>query len=413
MMRHEKEKTIWLKNNFNMKLKFCLFIILTSAFTVNAQLSKFSYNGYVKDLISTYKLPSSSDRFYDNLVHARLNTRWYPTQSLTAALELRFRTYYGTTVEKIPYFLNQIKSKHEFTQLDWVIWNDKKSIGYGQVDRLWLDWNYKNLEVTAGRQRIAWGTSWVWNPIDIFNALNVLDFDYEERPGVDALRIQYYTGPVSKIEFSARPGKTKKGWIAAGLWSTNAWNYDFNLIAGIRENRWLVGGGWSGDILKAGFRGEILVSQKPELLPEYKNLYYLIRGTPLSAYDKPTLTFVLSGDYTFTNSFYIHTEILHNNNGVKKYAALYYPEAMKLGMLTPAAWSIYQEFSYDITPLIKGSIFGILNPNDKSRVLVPSVSYSIFTNWDLYLIGLFFKGDNLTEFGNYGSSIYLRVKWSF
>ena len=86
---------------------------------------------------------------------------------------------------------------------------------------------------------------------------------------------------------------------------------------------------------------------------------------------------------------------------------------MKLGMLTPAAWSIYQEFSYDITPLIRGSIFGLFNPNDGSRVIVPSVSYSIFTNWDLYLIGLFFHGEPHTEFGGYGSSIYARVKWSF
>ncbi len=104
MMKHGKPKTTLSKNNLIMKLKYCLFIFLISSLTIKAQLSEFSYNGYVKDLLSTYKLPTSSDRFYDNLVHARLNTRWYPTQALTAALELRFRAYYGTTVEKIPIF---------------------------------------------------------------------------------------------------------------------------------------------------------------------------------------------------------------------------------------------------------------------------------------------------------------------
>ena len=413
MTKYEIMKKIWLKNSPAMKIKIILFLILISAITVNAQLSDFSYNGYLKDLVSTYKLPTSSDRYYDNLLHARLNTRWYPTQSITGALELRFRAFYGSSVEKIPNFLSSIKSNHEFTQLDATLWNTNKTIGYGQIDRLWFDWTKDKTEITVGRQRIAWGTSWVWNPTDIFNPLDVLDFDYEERPGADAIRVQYYTGPVSKFELSVRPGKTKRGWIAAGLWSTNAWDYDFNLIAGIKENRWLAGGSWSGDILTAGFRGEILVTQKPEPLSEFQNSYQIIGGTPLSSYNKPTVSFVVSGDYTFTNSFYIHTEVLHNSDGVKKYAGLYYPEAMKLGMLTPAAWSIYQEFSYDITPLIRGSIFGLFNPNDGSRVIVPSVSYSIFTNWDLYLIGLFFHGDPLTEYGGYGSSIYARAKWSF
>ena len=34
----------------------------------------------------------------------------------------------------------------------------------------------------------------VWNPNDLFNAFSFVDFDYEERPGSDALRIQKYTG---------------------------------------------------------------------------------------------------------------------------------------------------------------------------------------------------------------------------
>ncbi len=414
MMNFERRKIVFLKSNFVMKLKLFFLILFISVLNCYAQLSDFSYNGYIKDLVSAYKLPDQSGNNFDNLLHFRLNTRWYPTQSITGALELRLRAFYGSNVEKIPNFINSIKSNHQFTQLDWTVWNENKTIGYGQIDRLWFDWNKDKVEVTIGRQRIAWGTSWVWNPIDIFNPSDVLDFDYEERPGVDAFRIQYYTGPISKIELSIRPGKTKKRWIAAGLWSVNAWNYDFNLIAGIKENHWLFGGGWSGDILTAGFRGEILVSQKPEYasgISEYLQKNW--RTMPLSIFNKPRVSFVVSGDYTFTNSFYIHTEILHNSSGVEKYAGLYYSEAMKLGMLTPATWSIYQEFSYDITPLIRGSIFGLFNPNDKSNVIVPSVSYSIFTNWDLYLIALYFHGDSLTEFGDYGSSIYARVKWSF
>jgi hypothetical protein len=398
-----------------MKSKLFLILLLPFFFTkINyAQTTSFDYNGYAEDLLSTTNYSFNNDRYYDNLVHARLNTRWYPNSNLTEALELRMRAYYGSTVENTTNFVGQIKSQHEFTQLDAVLWNQKMSVGYLQVDRAWLDWNEKNLEVTLGRQRIAWGTSWVWNPTDIFNPYNVLDFDYPERPGVDALRVQYYTGPVSKFELSVRPGKTKRGWIAAGLWSTNKWNYDFNLLAGIKEDRWIAGGSWAGSILGGGFRGEFTVSQKPSLLDQFQNSYVIVNANQLSDFSHPLISFVLSGDYTFTNSFYIHTEALYNNNGKTAYTGLYQQEAADLGMLSAAKWSIYQEFAYDITPLIRGSIFGLFNPSDDSYVLVPSVTYSVYTNVDLLVLGLIFEGKTYTEYGNYGQSVYVRLKYSF
>ncbi len=113
------------------------------------------------------------------------------------------------------------------------------------------------------RQRVAWGTAWVWNPTDIFNPLDVLDFDYEERPATDAIRLQYYTGAVTKLDIAYKPAKDPENQILAGLWSINNWNYDFNFIAGMRFKRWLAGFSWTGDILNAGFRGELLVSQAP------------------------------------------------------------------------------------------------------------------------------------------------------
>ena len=121
----------------------------------------------------------------------------------------------------------------------------------------------------------------------------------------------------------------------------------------------------------------------------------------------------LSGDYTFTNTFYIHTEVLFNNNGKTSNTFLFLPEAYSLGMLTPARWSIYQEFAYEITPLMRGSLFGIFNPNDGSYAIVPSVTYSLFTNLDLLFIAQVFEGDKLTEFGEYGSSFFFRIKYSF
>jgi len=378
-----------------------------------AQVSWFAADGYVKYLASTAKYPFLDQRLNDQLIHARLNTHWYPSNAFRAEWDVRFRAFYGNSVQKIPNFLDHIRSHHEFKQLDRVLWHREKSLGYAQVDRLWLDYSSGNLEATLGRQRIAWGTALVWNVIDIFNPQSILDFDYEEKPGSDAFRAQYYTGPVSKVEVSVKPGKDKRHSVAAGLIWVNAFSTDFFALAGVRNDRWVLGGAWAGSVLKAGFRGEFLFSAPPAMLTRPLAPYLAYFGTPLFKPNQPVFSGVLSGDYTFRNSFYIHTEILYNSNGKIKNAGVFYWEAISAGMLSPSRWSVFQEFSYDITPLLRGSLFGIFNPNDHSSVLVPQLTWSVVTNLDATVIAFFARGKHFTEWGDYGTSAFFRLKYSF
>ena len=394
------------------KNNLVVFFLLIFISPVWAQLSPFEYNGYAKYLFSSGKIPRIDDRLNDHLIHLRLNTKCYATNEITTSLEFRFRAFYGGSVEKIPFYKDLIKTPRDFVKLDAFLWESNKSLGYLEVDRLWFDYYKNDLQVTLGRQRVAWGTAWVWNPTDLFNPLNVLDFDYEERPATDAIRLQYYTGAVSKVDITYKPAKDLNNQILAGLVSFNNWNYDFNFISGLRFKRWLAGVSWVGDILDAGFRGEVLLSQAPNK-PDTNTIFKQINESLISSWNKPMLSFSLSGDYTFPNTFYIHTEILFNNNGKTSNTFLFQEDALKLGMLSAARWSIYQEFAYEITPLLRGTLFGIFNPTDKSFVVVPSFSYSIITNLDFYIIGLIFEGDPLTEFGEYGTSVYLRLKYSF
>lgn len=392
--------------------RFFLVLIFSAAINSFAQ-STFEFGGYAKYLFGTSKIPQLTERTYDHIFHSRLNSKYFFDDAFSLTGEFRFRSFFGSSVEKIPNYSSLIKTKQPLLDLDLILWNTNKSIGYAEVDRFYLDYNANQFQVTLGRQRIAWGTSWVWNPTDLFNPLSILDFDYEEYPGTDAFRIQYYTGAVSKIEFALAPTKEKDKLTAAALLSHNAFDYDFNFIAGVKNNRWIAGFSWAGDIADAGFRGEITFQQKPKKLIEYENLYSTYNLLPLSYKNQAQISFVLSGDYTFPNSFYIHTEILYNTIGTKDYAGLYIQESAELGLLSPSRFLFFQEFSYNISPLSRISIFGILNPDDNSFAIVPSVSYSVITNLDLYIVALIFEGNNLTQYGNYGNSVYTRIKYSF
>ncbi len=285
-------------------------------------------------------------------------------------------------------------------------------MGYAQFDRLFLDYNYSDWQFTIGRQRIAWGTSFVWNITDLFNPQSVLDFDYEEKPGSDAFRIQYYTGVASRLELVLKPSPDKFERTAALLWLFNKWNYDFYLIGAWQFDKPLLAAAYAGDIYGAGFRGEFKMSDKisQEQLEGTLNPF---SNSNYSDSDKKNISAVISLDYTFANSLYLHSEMMYNSIGKKENTGMFNLQAIKAGLLSPARLSLFFETAYDLHPLVRSNLFMLYNPDDNSSIFVPSISWSVITNLDLYMIGFITDGDLGSEFGGYGKAFFLRTKYSF
>ena len=105
----ERLNLMWLKMKpWRIKIKLLILFIALPFYKIEAQLSDFSYDGYAKYLFSSTRLPNAEERFTDHLIHSRLNTKWYATSSLTAALDLRFRAFYGELVANTPDFIKLI-----------------------------------------------------------------------------------------------------------------------------------------------------------------------------------------------------------------------------------------------------------------------------------------------------------------
>ena len=151
---------------------------------------KWVLNGYVKDLV-TFNIvkdnPILGDEvLIDNLVHNRINFKWYPTANFSAVLELRNRLFHGDLVKILPNYSEFIDVNNDFFDLSANVVDRNNVVLHTMIDRLYIQWNKADWEVKLGRQRINWGTNLVWNPNDLFNAYSFFDFDYEERPGADA-----------------------------------------------------------------------------------------------------------------------------------------------------------------------------------------------------------------------------------
>ncbi len=377
-------------------------ILLIAVAVLQAQSDWYQFGGYAKYLYSNSDNPALG-RVNDHILHSRINSKFFLNEGITAAVEVRNRVFFGGSVEKTPNFLSTIESDHDFGNTDIVWWNAGSSVAHSELDRLYVNATIEQSQVTVGRQRIAWGTALVWNPTDLFNPLSILDFDYEERPGVDAVRGEYFMSEVSKVEVAVKPGKTTSRRVIAGKILLNRWDYDFHILGGAQGNNPFFGAAWAGDIEGAGFRGELIIKKISE---ETKIIFPTVNESWSS-------TVVLSADYTFTNNMYIHSEALFNNRGVTQNSASFLPVSLSLGLLSPARWSLFQELSFDVHPLVRISGFIIYNPDDGSSAFVPSASWSMIENFDVAFFGLLFSGKPKTEYGGYGQSLFIRTKYSF
>lgn len=386
-----------------LKIFLSSFIIIIS-FPAFSQDSNVSFKGYIKYLSMYYnpemEIPGyDEDYLISNLFHNRLNFRWYATNHFTVAMELRNRFIFGKMVEEFPDYKETIDMDPGYVNLSKTIISGDSWFLHSIIDRAWLDYTKGNLQIRIGRQRINWGINLVWNPNDVFNSFSYFDFDYEERPGTDAIKIQYYTGVTSSAELVYKISNENDKTALAGMYRFSKWNYDFQFIGGKVGRDIIAGTGWAGDIKGAGFRGEITF-----FTPTDKN------NGSIEA-----LVASISADYTFNNSIYIHAGFLYNSHGKEGKAGgrTFFDQNLSAKMLSLAKYSLFGQTSYPLTPLVSVSFSGMLNPMDKSFFAGPSLSYSLGNNLELLVNGQLFFGDEGTEFGDYGKAVYGRIKWAF
>lgn len=388
--------------NFRTNAFLLLVFFCTTLFSQDFQLG-----GYTKYLFSSTKIEMNNfdENLIDHTLHSRLNLKYFFNENIVLSGGIRNRIIWGESVNKIPGYSESFNQENYLINAGKFLWNKKNSINYLEADRFSLNFNFDKLQIDLGRQRIAWGTSWVWNITDLFNPLSILDFDYEERPAVDGIRLQYFSSVFTKIDFAHRFAKDKEQTTAIQFY-LNKYEYDFYFLIGYHTTRPMIGFSWSGDIYDAGFRGEILAAAPPSKIKSTVfNLFKDEKRVQLSA--------VLSLDYSFSNSLYLHSEILFNNIGKKENIQLFTIDSRKIGLLSPSIIELFYQAGYNLSPLTRVDLITLHNPIDKSFAILPTFSYSLMENLDLSIIGLFLRGNKLAEYSPDASMLFGRLKFSF
>lgn len=367
--------------------------------TVDSIPPKLELNGYIKDMISTYIINENNTIATGNLIHNRLNFKYTFSPKWSSRLEMRNRIFYGEQVKLIPNFGEIINQYNGLVSLSHLWSNEENFIAQSVIDRILLKYADEKWEVTLGRQRINWGINNVWNPNDIFNAYNFLDFDYEERPGSDAVRVLHNLKNNSGIEMACKIGKNKNEHTGALLCRFNKWKYDFQFLSGIYLTDFVVGGGWAGNIKETGFKGEFS--------------YFIPR--PDAPNSSESFSFSLMANQTFKNDWYISFVGLYNSNPSNSLAG-----TLSIGnsglspkSLFPFRYNFYTMVTKTLSPISSVNLSTIYSPENNTLILVPTYTWNIAANFDLDLLAQSYFSNQNESYQNIINQLYLRGRWSF
>lgn len=381
------------------RVSIILFLILS--YCCNAQdtlktKGKLEVNGYLKNLESLSFDKNFKNNISGNLLHNRINSKWKPTEKIAVIAEFRNRLFWGEEVKSTPDFVNQLRNDNEQTNLQKAWIKSQWLVLHTNIERLNIAYRDSNWNVRVGRQRINWGITSTWNPNDIFNVYNFLDFDYEERPGVDGSRIQYFINNVSSTEIAYAKMGNKKGDVAAIKYNLNKWGYDMQLNSGWYKEYLTFGAGWAGSIKDAGFKGEA---------------QYFVRGKDTTG----QFNLSLEGDYMLKNGWYVNASLLYNNNGLYQPLSNWNNINLKLSPenLMPARLNFMAGTAKEITPLFSVNTSVLYAPGIKLLILLPSLKYNLATNLDADLILQSFFAELNKSFEAVNHRLFLRMKWSF
>ena len=358
-------------------------------------------SGFVK-YMSTASIANLDSMITDNLIHNRLRLKMNITNKLTSVVEMRNRIFYGQATSLNTNLVSLLDEDSGLIDLSIVPIKKQAVITHSILDRAYLKYSAEKWELRLGRQRINWGINLAWNPHDLFNAYSLIDFDYQERPGADAIRFQYFTGGLSNVEFAAQLGSTLDSSVIAAMWKFNKWQYDVQFILANYFKDVTIGAAWAGNIKNAGFKTELSYFHPKSNFKDSSG----------------ALSLSTSIDYSFKNGLYLNGSLLLNSGGVSEplnASSLFqtFIGDITAKSLMPSKLTYFGQISGAFNPKLNASLSLFYMQGINMLLCMPSVVYGIEDDWELMFTAQAAFGSLNNTFKSMGSGVYLRLMYSF
>ena len=361
--------------------------------SVSAQQTSLELQGYAKQLGIRFTSPLSGHAYWLNV--SRLRTQgvldlgahvhieaWLDTEVLT-----------GSYLRSPDYAQAQVAPGPQPFRLDWTLHSGSGYEVRQRLFRAFVQVRSGRATTSMGRQRIAWGSGFAWNPTDILNPFNPGAIELGERAGVDAAHLAVPLGPLSRLELVAAHTATGEPGSFAARAGTNVRSYDLALMAGRFRRDWVIGGDFAGYVRGAGVRGEWAYSRRHAA--------------------KNHVRAVLNADYTFQRGIYALGELYFNGRGSARKARYDYDDLRSGHTFSLARWYAAVSAGASVTPLIAVGLYQLLNLTDGSLLIGPSITYSLSQSVEAAAATYVFAGASDSEFGAQRHVYFATVQWYF
>lgn len=371
-------------------------VLLLSAAVVSPTFSQSlstRFAGYAKNLTIRSESFLNEEPYVLNLTRFRAKGIANLGTSGHAELWLDSELLAGDFLTTPDFALSRSFQRPTFFDLDWSIEEGEHVVAQQSIFRAFATLYAGRSELTLGRQRIAWGTGFVWNPTDLLNPFNPAAIELEEKAGVDAVHAVVPIGVLSRIEAAFAPGRNDLESSFAARVSSNWRGYDWTLMAGDFRDSQTVGGDFAGYIGGAGFRGELAYTREDG--------------------GDDYLRAILNLDYNFANGLYFFVEAYYNGQGATDKADYDFTDLLSGRTFNLGRNYMAVSGSKDITPLFRANLYSIINLNDRSSLLGPALTYSLAPNFEFAASVYFFVGPDGSEYGALPGSYFAYLQYYF
>lgn|GEM_PF-2034472 len=264
-----------------------------------------------------------------------------------------------------------------------------------RISNAYMSISWKRLVARLGKQPMAWGTGYIWNPTEIIAPKLAYDPSYR-RDGENALKLAASWGSGGGAEVigvlrgvTGRPdsamviGRLKENIFGFDLAAIGAWFWDTTTTPDTTRRRLLLGGQFAGEIGNIGLWTE--------------GGYNLYEEDPLSYAE-----FVVGLDHTFTFRTHVMAEYLYYGRGFDSaddYTFTGWLERASGLRKAMGQHLVCLGADQTIISFHNVGISAIFNPVDGSGIVIPRLSLNLADNLDLSAFGLISFGDEDSEFG--------------
>jgi len=261
-----------------------------------------------------------------------------------------------------------------------------------RISNAYLSISWKRLAVRLGKQPLAWGTGYVWNPTEIVTPKLAYDPSYR-RDGINSLKLSYYWRYGGGAEvigvLRGRPdsamfvGRIKENLLGFDFAVIGAWLWDTTITPGTAQNRILAGGQFAGEIANIGLWAE--------------GGYNIYKEDSLSYAE-----FVVGADHTFTFRTHVMAEYLYYGRGFDAEADYTFAGWLERASGQRKAMGrhlLYLGADQTVISFHNVGISAIVNPVDGSGIVIPRLTLSLSDNLDASLFGFYSFGKKDSEFG--------------